>query len=180
MPGSATGGAREPAGRPARDGVPEPVDGGYAEWMGRALALARAAGRRAEVPVGALVVDSAGVVIGQAANAREGTQDPTAHAEVLALRAAARHTGSWRLVGCTLVVTLEPCAMCAGAIVQARVPTLVFGAWDPKAGGCGSVWDLVRDPRANHRVNLVPGVLADECGQVLRAFFHDRRRGSKA
>jgi tRNA(adenine34) deaminase len=143
--------------------------------MARALALARAAGAAGEVPVGALVVDAAGAVLGEGANARERTEDPTAHAEVLALRAATRHTGSWRLTGCTLVVTLEPCAMCAGALVQARVPTLVLGAWDPKAGACGSVWDLVRDPRANHRVDVVGGVLAHECGELLRAFFRDRR-----
>lgn len=143
--------------------------------MARALDLARAAGAAGEVPVGALVVDWDGFVIGEGANARERTEDPTAHAEIVALRAATRHTGSWRLTGCTLVVTLEPCAMCAGAIVQARVPTLVLGAWDAKAGACGSVWDLVRDPRANHRVYVVGGVLADECGELLRAFFRQRR-----
>lgn len=147
----------------------------YAGWMGRALELARAAGEAGEVPVGAVVLDAEGAVIGEGANAREHTEDPTAHAEILALRAATRHTGSWRLVGCTLVVTLEPCAMCAGALVQARVPTLVLGAWDPKAGGCGSVWDLVRDARANHRVEVVGGVRDDECGQLLRDFFRVRR-----
>ena len=147
----------------------------YAGWMGRALELAHEAAEAGEVPVGAVVVDAHGVVIGAGANAREGTEDPTAHAEIVALRAATRHTGSWRLVGCTLVVTLEPCAMCAGALVQARVPTLVLGAWDPKAGACGSVWDLVGDPRANHRVHVVGGVREDECGQVLRDFFQARR-----
>ncbi len=151
------------------------LDERYAGWMGRALELARAAGEAGEVPVGAVVVDAGGAVIGAGANARERTEDPTAHAEIVALRAATRHTGSWRLVGCTLVVTLEPCAMCAGALVQARVATLVLGAWDPKAGGCGSVWDLVRDARANHRVDVVGGVLQNECGQVLREFFRDRR-----
>ncbi|MGV1010058.1 MAG: tRNA adenosine(34) deaminase TadA [Dermatophilaceae bacterium] len=143
--------------------------------MGRALELARAAGRCGEVPVGAVVVDRAGSVIGEGANARERTEDPTAHAEIVAMRAATRHTGSWRLVGCTLVVTLEPCAMCAGALVQARVPTLVLGAWDPKAGACGSVWELVDDPRANHRLHVVGGVREQECGQVLRDFFRARR-----
>ena len=160
----------------ARGSTPgEDVAARYAGWMRLALELARAAGADGEVPVGAVVVDPAGAVIGQGANAREQAADPTAHAEVVALRAATRHTGSWRLTGCTLVVTLEPCAMCAGALVQARVPTLVLGAWDPKAGACGSVWDLVRDQRANHRVEVVGGVLADECGEVLRAFFRERR-----
>ena len=124
--------------------------------------------------MGAVVVDAAGQVIAEGANAREGSGDPTAHAEILALRAAARHTGSWRLPGSTLVVTLEPCVMCAGAIVAARVRTLVIGAWDPKAGACGSVWDLVRDTRANHWVEVV-AVEDEGCGEVLREFFRERR-----
>ncbi len=143
--------------------------------MGLALDLARGAGQVGDVPVGAVVVDESGELVGHGANARERLDDPTAHAEVLALREAARHTGSWRLLGCTLVVTLEPCAMCAGAVVLARVPTLVVGAADPKAGACGSVWDLVRDSRANHRVDLVTGVRTEECGQLLRDFFRQRR-----
>jgi len=151
------------------------LDERYAGWMGRALDLARQAGAAGEVPVGAVVVDSDGAVIGEGANAREHTEDPTAHAEIVALRAATRHTGSWRLLGCTLVVTLEPCVMCAGALVQARVPTLVLGAWDPKAGACGSVWDLVGDSRANHRVQVLGGLREEECAEVLRAFFRERR-----
>ena len=117
-------------------------------------------------------------MIGRGHNAREATGDPTAHAEVLALRDAAQRTGSWRLDGCTLVVTLEPCAMCAGAIVLARLPRLVLGAWDPKAGACGSVHDLVRDPRLNHRVEVVGGVLESECAADLRAFFESHRAGA--
>jgi tRNA(adenine34) deaminase len=143
-------------------------------WLAHALDLARAAGRSGEVPVGAVVVDAGGQVVGEGANAREASGDPTAHAEILALRAAARHTGSWRLPGSTLVVTLEPCVMCAGAIVAARVRTLVIGAWDPKAGACGSVWDLVRDTRANHWVEVV-AVEDEGCGEVLREFFRERR-----
>jgi tRNA(adenine34) deaminase len=126
--------------------------------------------------VGAIVVDAAGEVIGVGHNAREAAHDPTAHAEVLALRAAARARGSWRLTDCTLVVTLEPCTMCAGASVLARVSQLVFGAFDPKAGAAGSLWDVVRDRRLNHRPNVVSGVLADECGELLRTFF-ERSRG---
>jgi tRNA(adenine34) deaminase len=126
------------------------------------------------VPVGA-VVARGGEVLAAAGNARERLGDPTAHAEMLALREAARRTGSWRLDGCTLVVTLEPCAMCAGAIVLSRVDRVVFGAADPKAGFAGSLGDLVRDPRLNHRVTLTAGVLADECGEVLRTFFRGLR-----
>ena len=147
----------------------------YAAWLARALELARAAGAAGEVPVGAVLADADGVVIGEGANAREATADPTAHAEILALRGGARHTGAWRLPGSTLVVTLEPCVMCAGAIVAARVQTLVIGAWDPKAGACGSVWDLVRDRRANHWVEVVGGVDEQECGALLRDFFRARR-----
>jgi tRNA(adenine34) deaminase len=147
----------------------------YAGWLARALDLARSAGEAGEVPVGAVLVDPDGAVIGEGTNERERTQDPTAHAEILALRAGARHTGSWRLPGSTLVVTLEPCAMCAGALVAARVGTVVFGAWDPKAGACGSVWDLVRDSRANHWVEVVGGIDEERCGGVLRSFFAARR-----
>jgi len=146
--------------------------------MRQALTLATTRvvdGRQVDVPVGAVVLDPAGVVIGSGTNVRERDNDPTGHAEVVAIRVAAAHLGSWRLDGCTLVVTLEPCTMCAGAIVLARVETLVFGAYDDKAGAVGSLWDVVRDRRLNHRPDVVGGVLADETGEVLRRFFADRR-----
>jgi tRNA(adenine34) deaminase len=138
--------------------------------MRRALAVAAAA-PTGDVPVGAVVVDADGVELAAAANEREAVGDPTAHAEVLALRRAAAVVGEWRLTGCTLAVTLEPCTMCAGALVLARIDTLVFGAWDPKAGAVGSLWDVVRDRRLNHRPEVYPEVLADECGALLRTFF---------
>ena len=147
----------------------------YAAWMGRALELATAAAVSGDVPVGAVVVSPAGEVIGEGSNLREADGDPTAHAEVVALRAAARHTGEWRLEDCTLVVTLEPCPMCAGALLLSRISTLVLGAWDPKMGACGSVWDIVRDRRATHRVEVVGGVREAECSQVLLDFFADHR-----
>ena len=147
----------------------------WAVLMRSALDLARSAPEHGDVPVGALVVDADGAVVGSGHNDREGAGDPTAHAEVLALRAAAAATGSWRLTGCTLVVTLEPCTMCAGALVLARVDRVVYGAADPKAGAAGSLWDVVRDRRLNHRPEVVAGVLADECSAVLRAFFEGRR-----
>lgn len=143
--------------------------------MGRALELAEAAGLEGDVPVGAVVVGADGEVLGEGRNLREVDGDPTAHAEVVALREAARRTGSWRLEGCTLVVTLEPCPMCAGALMLARVATLVLGAWDPKLGATGSVWDIVRDRRATHRIEVVSGVRESECSQVLLAFFEGRR-----
>ena len=127
------------------------------------------------MPVGALVLDPDGDVLASAHNEREATHDPTAHAEVVAIRAAAAELGSWRLDGCTLVVTLEPCTMCAGAIVLARIGHLVFGAYDEKAGAVGSLWDVVRDRRLNHRPEVTGGVLADETGALLRDFF-DRHR----
>jgi tRNA(adenine34) deaminase len=139
--------------------------------MAEALAEARGALGSADVPVGAVVVSPAGEIVGRGRNAREALADPTAHAEVLALRAAGAALGSWRLEGCTLVVTLEPCVMCAGALVLARVARLAFGAWDPKAGAAGSVRDVVRDSRLNHRVEVVPGVREDECADLLRTFF---------
>lgn len=148
-------------------------------WMDEALVEARAAEAHDDVPVGALVVRD-GEVVARAHNERERRQDPTAHAEVLALRAAAEHVGSWRLDRCTLYVTLEPCAMCAGALVLARVPTLVYGATDPKAGAVGSLFDLARDERLNHRARVVHGVRADECGDVLKRFFHRRRAATRA
>ena len=143
-------------------------------FMRVALAEAAAAAEHDDVPVGAVVVRE-GEIIGAAHNERELRGDPTAHAEVLALREAAAARGEWRLEGCTLVVTLEPCTMCAGAIVLSRVERVVFGAVDPKAGAVGSLWDVVRDRRLNHRPEVVGGVLADECGAQLRAFFETRR-----
>jgi tRNA(adenine34) deaminase len=142
--------------------------------MRRALDVA-AAVDWGDVPVGAIVVSGSGEVVAEGANERERTGDPTAHAEVLALRRAAAALGSWRLSGCTLVVTLEPCTMCAGALVLARVDRLVYGAVDPKAGAVGSLWDVVRDRRLNVRPEVVGGVLADESGALLRAFFDTHR-----
>jgi tRNA(adenine34) deaminase len=139
--------------------------------MESALEQARLALTTSDVPVGAVVIDETGVVIGVGRNEREALGDPTAHAEVLALRAAATHRGEWRLSGCSLVVTLEPCTMCAGAAVLARVDRIVFGAHDEKAGAAGSMWDLVRDRRLNHRPEVVSGVLADESAALLREFF---------
>jgi len=143
--------------------------------MRLALAEALLSEPSADVPVGAVVVDAAGEVVGRGHNVREAEGDPTGHAEVRALRAAAEVVGEWRLTGCTLVVTLEPCTMCAGALVLARVDRLVYGADDPKAGAVGSLWDVVRDRRLNHRPEVVPGVLAAESGELLLAFFRGRR-----
>jgi tRNA(adenine34) deaminase len=145
--------------------------------MGEALAEARAAPATGDVPVGAVVLGPDGTVVARGRNAREALGDPTAHAEVLALRAAARAVGGWRLTGCTLVVTLEPCTMCAGALVLARVDRVVYGAADPKAGAVGSLWDAVRDRRLNHRPEVLPGVRAEECSALLAGFFAERRRG---
>ena len=147
----------------------------YEPVMRQALAEAALAPTHGDVPVGALLLDEAGEVLARAHNDREGSGDPTAHAEVLALRAAAAVRGSWRLSGCTLVVTLEPCTMCAGAIVLSRVARVVYGAVDPKAGAAGSLWDVLRDRRLNSRPEVVSGVLEQECGQVLRAFFSEHR-----
>jgi tRNA(adenine34) deaminase len=143
-------------------------------YMRDALASARRALAHGDVPVGAAVVKD-GVVIARGQNARERDSDPTAHAEIVAIRRAARRLGSWRLSGCTLYVTLEPCAMCAGAMVLARLPRLVYGATDPKAGFTGSLGDLVRHPRLNHRVDVTKDVLAAECGRILVEFFRERR-----
>ncbi|MEI7779942.1 MAG: tRNA adenosine(34) deaminase TadA [Actinomycetes bacterium] len=143
--------------------------------MRLALAEAQAALATADVPVGAVVVATDGTLLGAGRNRREADSDPTAHAEIVALRAAASTLGSWRLEGATLVVTLEPCAMCAGAIVNSRIARLVFGAEDPKAGAVGSLWDLVRDRRLNHRPEVVGGVLAQECAEPLRTFFASQR-----
>jgi tRNA(adenine34) deaminase len=149
--------------------------GPFAAAMDVALAAARVAFDAGEVPVGAVVLASAGDVVAVAANERESSADPTAHAEVLALRRAGSVLGSWQLTGCTLVVTLEPCAMCAGAAVLSRVARVVFGAWDPKAGAAGSVWDLLRDRQSNHRPEVVSGVGADESAALLTEFFASRR-----
>ena len=145
------------------------------EWMRLALAEARAALRTQDVPIGAVVVGPDGTVVGRGRNRREADGDPTAHAEILALRDAARALGSWRLDGCTLVVTLEPCAMCAGAIVLARIPTVVFGTPDPKSGAAGSVLDVLGEPALNHRPEVVGGVREAECAGLLREFFATRR-----
>jgi tRNA(adenine34) deaminase len=146
-------------------------------WMRDALDEARGALTTGDVPVGAVVIDEHGRPIGAGRNAREATGDPLAHAEVVALRAAAEARGSWRLDGCTLVVTLEPCTMCAGAVLAARVPRLVFGAWDEKAGAVGSVYDVLRDGRVPHRTEVVAGVDEEECAALLREFFAGRRGG---
>lgn len=149
--------------------------------MGLALEQARAALDTADVPIGAVVVGPGGTILGTGRNEREATGDPTAHAEVVAIREAAAALGEWRLEGCTLVVTLEPCAMCAGAIVLARIPRVVFGAWDEKAGASGSVFEILREPRLNHWVEVFPGIREEECAALLREFFGSRRtlRGSQ-
>ena len=147
----------------------------YDLWMGEALDLARIAVADGDVPVGAVVVDPAGLVIGRGRNTRERDGDPTGHAEVVAIREAASAVGEWRLEGCTLVVTLEPCTMCAGAVVASRLDRLVFGAFDDKAGAVGSLWDVVRDRRLNHRPEVVSGIRADESASLLRGFFATHR-----
>jgi tRNA(adenine34) deaminase len=147
----------------------------YESWMRSALIAAEEALSTQDVPVGAIVLDSDGNIVGTGYNRREVDGDPTAHAEIVAIREAAEVTGSWRLDDHTLVVTLEPCAMCAGAIAQARINRLVFGAWDEKAGAVGSVWDVLRDPRAPFRVEVISGVLEEECAAVLNEFFTSRR-----
>jgi tRNA(adenine34) deaminase len=150
------------------------VDAPDERVMRLALEEARSAAAGGDVPVGAVIVRG-DEILARAGNAREREQDPTAHAEILALRQASRAIGSWHLEGCAMVVTLEPCAMCAGAVVLARLDRLVFGASDPKAGFAGSLGDLVRDGRLNHEVDVTVGVLAEECGEILRAFFAERR-----
>jgi len=166
-----TGGGQRPG--PA---APTPAPGSRPDthWMREAMSLARGAAEAGDVPVGAVIVRD-GEIIGRGANRTVRDQDPTAHAEMLALRDAARALGTWRLAGCALYVTLEPCAMCAGAVVLARPDRVIFGAWDDKAGMAGSVEDLLRHPRLNHRPQVVAGVNAEECGDALREFFHARR-----
>ncbi|GMV43688.1 MAG: tRNA-specific adenosine deaminase [Myxococcales bacterium] len=148
--------------------------------MREALALARTAEEQGEVPVGAVVIDPAGHVIGRGANRRELDADPTAHAEMVALRQAAKVRGSWRLNGCTLVVTLEPCPMCAGALVASRLERVVFGCRDPKGGAVTTLYAVPQDPRLNHRVEVEEGVLADACSAVLQGFFADLREQRRA
>ncbi|MEV4001192.1 tRNA adenosine(34) deaminase TadA [Actinomadura sp. NPDC049753] len=145
--------------------------------MLRALDAAREAAADGEIPVGAVVLDASGEIIGTGRNERERTADPTGHAEIVAMRRAAAVLGEWRLSGCTLVVTLEPCTMCAGASVQARLDRVVYGAVDPKAGAVGSLWDVVRDRRLNHRPEVIAEVMADECAAPLIEFFARRRVG---
>ncbi|GGN34452.1 tRNA(adenine34) deaminase [Actinoplanes campanulatus] len=141
----------------------------HEEWMRRALAVASTSPD--DVPVGAVILGPDGAELASAGNERELTGDPTGHAEILAIRRAAARLGEWRLEGCTLVVTLEPCTMCAGALVLARISTLVFGAWEPKTGAVGSLWDVVRDSRLNHRPEVYGGVLEPECARLMRDFF---------
>ncbi|MFJ8310074.1 MULTISPECIES: tRNA adenosine(34) deaminase TadA [unclassified Streptomyces] len=152
----------------------DPVRERWAEPMRSALAGAAEAESAGDVPVGAVVLAADGSFLASGHNEREATGDPTAHAEILALRRAAERTGEWRLTGCTLVVTLEPCVMCAGAIVQSRIDRVVYGARDDKAGAAGSLWDLVRDRRLNHRPEVIAGVLEAECSAQLTAFFRQR------
>ena len=142
--------------------------------MELALVEARACAHSDDVPVGAVILDAEGILIATGRNTKERDEDPLGHAEVMAIRAAAEKLGNWRLNDCTLVVTLEPCVMCAGAILAARIPTVVYGAWDEKAGAAGSVFDLLRDRRLNHQVEVISGVLAEECGQLLTEFFREK------
>lgn len=148
----------------------------FEDWMSHALRLATEAGDDGDVPVGAVVVDASGRLIGEGRNLREVTHDPTAHAEVVALRAAGFARGAWNLDGCTLVVTLEPCVMCAGAILQSRVSRVVFGAWDEKAGAAGSVYDLLRDRRLPYRAEVIGGIREAETMALLQQFFGNKRR----
>lgn len=147
----------------------------HAQWMGLALSEALRALDTSDVPIGAVVLGPDGGILGLGRNEREAHGDPTAHAEVVAIREAAKKLGTWRLEDCTLVVTLEPCTMCAGAIVLARVPRVVFGAWDEKAGAAGSVFDVLRERRLNHWVEVFPGVREDECAALLKDFFSGHR-----
>jgi len=153
-------------------GAERPTD---VDLMSVALSLARRSAETADVPIGAVVVSPDGVIVGEGWNAREATGDPTAHAEIVAIRAAARALGGWNLTGCTIAVTVEPCTMCAGAVVAARMTRLVFGCWEPKTGAAGSLWDVLRDRRLTHRVEVRAGVQEDRCADLLRTFFAERR-----
>jgi tRNA(adenine34) deaminase len=143
--------------------------------MDKAIALAKKAISTGDVPVGAIIINKDGELIGSGANEREANNDPTAHAEIVAIRSAASYLQNSRLDDCTLVVTLEPCAMCAGAIAQARISNLIFGAWDEKAGAVGSVWDVIRDPRALYKINVTAGIREKECADILTDFFKGQR-----
>lgn len=144
------------------------------ELMRLAIDVAKSATRTGDVPVGAIVINSDGVLIGRGFNEREANNDPTAHAEIVAIRNATSRLQNSRLDGCTLIVTLEPCAMCAGAIAQSRISKVIFGAWDEKAGAVGSIWDVLRDPRSIFKVEVSAGVLEDECAELLTKFFKDK------
>jgi len=143
--------------------------------MDEAIAIARKATSTGDVPVGAIIINTDGVIIGRGSNEREANSDPTAHAEIVAIRSATSRLQNSRLDGATLIVTLEPCAMCAGAIAQARISNLIFGAWDQKAGAVGSVWDVIRDPRALHKMNVTAGIREVECAKLLSDFFEGQR-----
>ena len=143
--------------------------------MDEAIAIASKAPSTGDVPVAAIIINADGVIIGRGSNEREANSDPTAHAEIVAIRSAASRLQNSRLDGSTLIVTLEPCAMCAGAIAQARISNLIFGAWDQKAGAVGSVWDVIRDPRALHKMNVTAGIREAECAKLLRDFFEGQR-----
>jgi tRNA(adenine34) deaminase len=143
--------------------------------MEKAIAIAEKALATGDVPVGAIIINRDGELIGSGANEREANSDPTAHAEIVAIRNAASYLQNSRLDGCTLIVTLEPCAMCAGAIAQSRISNLIFGAWDEKAGAVGSVWDVIRDPRALYKINVTSGILESECAKLLTSFFEGQR-----
>ena len=143
--------------------------------MLEAISIARKASATGDVPVGALILNKDGVVIGTGSNEREANNDPTAHAEIVAIRNAAARLQNSRLDGCTIVVTLEPCPMCAGAIAQSRISHLIFGAWDPKGGAVGSIWDVIRDPRALYKLDVTAGVREEECAELLREFFEGQR-----
>jgi tRNA(adenine34) deaminase len=147
----------------------------YTKAMLEALEVAETATLSGDVPVGAIIFNEEGLLVGVGHNLRERDHDPTAHAEIIAMREAAKKNETWRLDGHTLVVTLEPCAMCAGAIAQSRMKTVVFGAWDEKAGAVGSVWDILRDPRAPHQVEVISGIMEAECAQLLKDFFKQQR-----
>lgn len=151
------------------------ADARYAQWVGLALDQARVALTTDDVPVGAVVIDGTGALIGAGPNRRVAQADPLAHAEIVAIRDAATAMGHYRLDGCTIAVTLEPCLMCAGAIMQSRIAHIVFGAWDPKAGACGSAWDVIAENPSPHRVDAIGGVRAEECARLLTDFFRSRR-----
>lgn len=157
--------------------APDPA---YDEWMSLALEQARLASTTDDVPVGAVLLDAEGAPVGFGPNRRVADGDPLAHAEIVAIRSAATQFGHYRLDGCTMVVTLEPCLMCAGAIMQSRISHLVFGAWDPKAGACGSAWNVVADNPSPHRLDAVGGVRQQECAQLLGEFFRARRKNLSA